>query len=134
MKRYTGQNELTALSTGVARKQPICQEVYDAYVFDLRVEASQFSKFAFVSHEGRSFWARSLVIFPEGGGPARQGSFCVAFKEGTTTVEEAFAFYGKASDRTYFGHLPDDFEQIETGGFAELQADDLDDSTPSWRM
>jgi hypothetical protein len=129
MKRYAGERELEALSTGIAQKQPICQDAYDAYQFDLRVEASQFSKFAFVTHEGRPVWARSIVVFPEDGGPARQGSFCVAFKEGTLIVDDAIAFYGKASERTYFGSLPQDYDQISLPGSDEDEA-----PSSGWRL
>lgn len=125
MNRYAGERELDALQTGIASRQPVCQDAYDAYIFDLRVEASQFSKFAFVSHEGRPVWARSIVVFPEDGGPARQGSFCVAFREGTTAVEDAFAFYGKPGDRTYFGSLPTAFDAVP---------EDEEDAGPAWRM
>lgn len=125
MNSYAGERELDALKSGIASRQPLCQEAYDAYLFDLRVEASQFSKFAFVSHEGRPVWARAIIVFPEDGGPARQGSFCVSFREGTTAVEEAFAFYGKAGERTYFGSLPEEHE-------AAPEEDDF--SQPGWRM
>lgn len=129
MKSYAGERELAALKAGIALKQPICQEAYDAYEFDLRVEASQFSKFAFVSHDGRPVWARAILVFPDDGGPARPGSFCVAFREGTTVVEDIFAFYGKASDRTYFGSMPSDYEQT-----AGLGADEDEDPPHGWRM
>jgi hypothetical protein len=128
MRRYAGERELGALSAGIAHKQPVCQDAYDAYQFDLRVEASQYSKFAYVTHEGKPVWARSIVVFPDDGGPARQGSFCVAFKEGTLIVEDAFAFYGKSSERTYFGSLPVDYDQ------RSLPGSDDDVETSGWRM
>ena len=89
----------------VATRRIVCQEVYNAFEFDRRVQCGQSVGFFVSFHKNEPVMVRKITVFDDDG-VAGTGWFCVAFEEGTSNIRDAFAFTGKDD---YFGQLPEGF-------------------------